>query len=101
MCEVTPRDDIRDVHVIQCNKLLHEFASHDEQIFIADHSNLRVNSYAMLKDTKHVSEYKIGTFAVNIKTALCAAYGKNIYGKKSEQANTKVGRIPQMAVIIS
>ena len=85
LCEVTPRKDERDQQVMECNRLIHEYASKDENIFIADHSNLRENSYAMLKDTKHVSEYKIGMFVVNIKKALCAAYGKPYIGRRRNE----------------
>ena len=48
LCEVTPRKDERDQQVVECNRLIHEYASKDENMFIADHSNLRENSYAML-----------------------------------------------------
>ena len=81
LCEVTPKKDERDQHVIECNRLINEF-SREENIFIANHSNLRDNKYAMLIDNKHVSEYKMSTFAVNMKKALCAAYGKQYLGRQ-------------------
>lgn len=82
LCEVTPRKDDRDYHVIECNRLIHELALEDRSIIIADHTNLRENSYNMLKDIKHVSEYRIGAFVINIKKALCAAYGKIYIGRR-------------------
>ena len=36
----------------------------------------------MLIDNKHVSEYKMSTFAVNTKKALYAAYGKQYLGRQ-------------------
>ena len=37
----------------------------------------------MLKDKKHVSEYKIGEFVINIKKALYAAYGKQYVDRRN------------------
>ena len=70
-----------------CNRLINEFAARDMNIFVADNSNLRENSYASLSDNKHVRKNKIGIFVVNIKTALCAAYGKQYHGRSSYVTN--------------
>ena len=88
LCELTPRNDSNDIHVLECNKLLQTYSINDENIFLADHSNLRENSYSRLKDRKHVSKPKIGDFVINIKKALCAAYGKQYIGRISSDNRT-------------
>ena len=82
LCEITPRNDSRDGEVLECNRLIHDFVECDDNIFLANHSNLRENNYAMLHDVKHVSKRKMGTYVVNIKRALYAAHGKEYIGRR-------------------
>ena len=82
LAEITPRDDARYIYVLECNKLIHELSALDMNIFVADHTNLRENSYEFLADVKHVRREKVCTFATNLKRALCAAYGKQYVGRQ-------------------
>ena len=73
LAELTPRKNEKDVDV--CNQLLREYALSDDQVFLASHENLRANKNDFLVDNKHISRKKIGVFVVNLKRALCQAYG--------------------------
>ena len=79
LCELTPRRDQKDNQVIECNRLINEYALSEDNIFVANHSNLRAGNY--LEDNKHVAKRHINVFAVNLKKALCAAYGKVYTGR--------------------
>ena len=73
--EITPRNDDRDHEVINCNKMLNEYAATQENVFVAKHENLRDESYSFFRDVKHIKEIKIPRFAANLKIALRKAHG--------------------------
>ena len=75
LAESTPRKDEKDAEVDVCNQLLRDYALSDDQVFLASHENLRANKNDFLVDNKHISRKKIGVFVVNLKRALCQAYG--------------------------
>ena len=72
--EVTPRLDEFDTQVKDCNKLLNDYVSESNNVYIARHSNLRDPTF-FLADKKHLQKRAAGRFASNIKWALRRAYG--------------------------
>ena len=81
LAELTPRKDAKDSHINTCNQLINEWAPGQDNIVIANHANLREDKNRFLEDNKHVARKQIGTFVVNLKRALCEAYGKTYMGK--------------------
>ncbi len=74
--EITPRLDEFDIHVKDCNKLLNNYVTDSDNVYIARHSNLRDPTFFHV-DKKHLHQRAIGRFASNIKWALRRAYGIN------------------------
>ena len=74
LSEITPRKDNKDAEVDKCNRLINEYSTFDN-IFIANHANLRGNKNDFMFDNKHISRKTIGVFVVNLKKALCQAHG--------------------------
>ena len=82
--ELTPRTDERDEEVNTCNILINELASSSDNIFVANHQELRDNKEMFIVDErhhKHIAQNKIGRFVVNLKKALCEAHGTTYQGK--------------------
>ena len=88
LAEITPRKDDRDGEVIQCNKLINEFARTHSNIYVASHGNLRDEKYTFLHDEKHIKKNCIGRFAANLKRALRKAY-VSVFFRMSQNVNLK------------
>jgi len=75
--------------VVQCNKMLNAYAATQQNITIAQHSNLRgtQSPFPYYRDNKHIRETKIPIFAANLKVALRKAYG-------IESVRTRRGKLP-------
>ena len=82
LCEITPRKDNRDEEVIKCNRMFNTYASSQQGIYLAHHSNLRDETYSLFRDNKHIKGYKIVKFAANIKRALRVARVPRIHLRK-------------------
>ena len=91
LAEVTPRKDAKDEQVNICNRLINEWATNQDDLFIASHENLRKEKTRFLEDNKHISRKQIGPFVVNLKKALCQASGIPYLGRaayKGAEART-------------
>ena len=85
LAELTPRKDNKDTEVMECNRLINEWAANEASVFIASHANLRENKEQFLEDNKHIAKKRIGVFVVNLKKALCQASG-TVYRGRAEFA---------------
>ena len=86
LSEITPRMDAFDERVKECNILINEYVSENENLFVARNSNLRDQRF-LLADGKHLKQSASPRFASNIKWALRRAYGIRNFDKSTQRQN--------------
>ena len=87
LSEITPRMDMLDLQVKATNTLLNQYVDRNDDLFIAQHSNMRDPDFFIKDDPKHFHANCIARFASNIKKALNLAYGREQLFRREHKSN--------------